>query len=73
MGKKTKLAVIIGAIAAVVSAAILVVVFWDRLLELCPCCRRNEWEDDFLMDEDEEDILTFTEDERNDFADLDAE
>ena len=73
MGKKTKLAVLIGAIAAVVSAAILVVVFWDRLLELCPCCRKNEWEDDFLMDEDEEDILTFTEDERNDFADLDAE
>lgn len=72
MGKKTKLAVLIGAIAAVVSAAILVVVFWDRLLELCPC-RKNEWEDDFLMDEDEEDVLTFTEDERNDFADLETE
>ena len=73
MGKKTKLAVIIGAIAAVVSAAILVVVFWDRLLELCPCCRKNEWEDDFLMDDDEEDVLAFTEDERNDFADLETE
>ena len=71
MGKKTKLAVIIGAIAAVVSAVILVVVFWDRLLELCPCCR-NKWEDAFLMD-DEDDVLTFTETERNDFADLEAE
>lgn len=72
MGKKTKLAVLIGALAAVVSAVILVVVFWDRLLELCPCCRRNEWEDDFLMD-DEDDVPAFTETELNDFADLDAE
>lgn len=71
MGKKTKLAVLIGALAAVVSAVILVVVFWDRLLELCPCCRRNEWEDDFLMDD--EDVPAFTEAELNDFADLDAE
>ena len=73
MNKKTNLAVFIGVLAAVISAAILIVVYWDRLLELCPCCRRNDWEDDFLMDEDEEDILTFTEAERNDFADLDAE
>ena len=73
MNKRTKLTVLIGALAAVVSAVILVVVFWDRLLELCPCCRRNDWEDDFLMDEDEEDVLSFTETERNDFADLDAE
>lgn len=72
MGKKTKLAVLIGAIAAVVSAAILVVVFWDRLLELCPCCRRNEWEDDFLMD-DEDDTPAFTETELSDFADLETE
>lgn len=72
MGKKTKLAVLIGAIAAVVSAAILIVVFWDRLLELCPC-RKNDWEDDFLTDDDEEDLPAFTEDERNDFADLEEE
>lgn len=72
MGKKTKLAVLIGAIAAVVSAAILIVVFWDRLLELCPCCK-NDWEDDFLTDDDEEDLPAFTEDERNDFADLEEE
>ena len=70
MGKKTKLALLIGAIAAVVSAVVLVVVFWDRLLELCPCCK-NDWEDDFL--EEEEDVPEFTEAERNDFADLDAE
>lgn len=71
MGKKTKLAVIIGAIAAVVSAAILVVVFWDRLLELCPC-RKDDWEEDFLMD-DEDDVPAFTETELNDFADLETE
>lgn len=71
MGKKTRLAVIIGAIAAVVSAAILVVVFWDRLLELCPC-RKDDWEEDFLMD-DEDDVPAFTETELNDFADLETE
>ncbi|MBP3633798.1 MAG: hypothetical protein J6J43_04400 [Oscillospiraceae bacterium] len=68
MGKKTKLAVLIGALAAVVSAVILVVVFWDRLLELCPCCK-NDWDDDFM----EDDGPVFTEDELEDFADLDAE
>ena len=71
MNKKTKLAVLIGALAAVVSAVILVVVFWDRLLELCPF-RKDDWEDDFLFDEDD-DAPEFTEDELNDFADLEAE
>lgn len=70
MGKKTKLAVLIGALAAIVSTVILVVVFWDRLLELCPCCK-HDWESDFP--EDDDDVLEFTEAERNDFADLDAE
>ncbi|MBQ9968224.1 MAG: hypothetical protein IJO88_05830 [Oscillospiraceae bacterium] len=73
MNKKTKLGIFIGILAAVVSAAILIVVFWDRLVELCPFCRRSDWDDDFLMDEDEEDVPAFTEVERNDFADLDAE
>lgn len=69
MGKKTKLALLIGAIAAVVSAVVLVVVFWDRLLELCPCCK-NDWDDEFL---DEDEVLEFTEAELNDFADLETE
>lgn len=73
MNKKPNFAILIGALAAVISAVILIVVFWDRLLELCPCCRKNDWDDDFLMDEDEEDVPAFTEIERNDFADLDAE
>ena len=72
MNKKTKLAVLIGALAAVVSAVILIVVFWDRILELLPCCRRDDWDDDFLFD-GEEDMPEFTEDELNDFADLTAE
>ena len=71
MGKKTKLAVLIGALAAVVSAVILVIVFWDRLLEMLPC-RKDEWDDDFLFD-GEDDVPEFTEDELNDFADLEVE
>ena len=70
MGKKTKLALLIGAIAAVVSAVVLVIVFWDRLLELCPC-HKNDWDEDFLADDDDE-VLEFTETELNDFADLDT-
>ena len=72
MGKKTKLAVIIGAIAAVVSAAILVVVFWDKLVEMCPFRKEESWEDDFLDDDDDE-ITEFTKDEMEAFADLDLE
>lgn len=70
MGKKTKLALLIGALAAVVSAVVLVVVFWDRLLELCPC-RKDAWEEDLFEDETD-DAPEFTESELNDFADLDA-
>ena len=70
MNKKTKLAILISAAAAVVSAVILIIVFWDRLLEKLPC-RKCEWDDEFLDDDD--DVLEFTEAELNDFADLDAE
>ena len=66
MSKKTKFAVLIGAVAAVVSAVILVVLFWDRLLELCPC-KKDDWSEDFLEDDD---TAAFTEDELEDFADL---
>lgn len=70
MNKKTKLAILIGVISAVVSAAILIVVFWDRLLELCPCCRKDDWDEDFL--DDEMNFPEFTEEELNDFADLEG-
>lgn len=48
MNKKTKLAVFIAAIAAVVSAVILIVVFWDKLLSLCPCKKKatEVWEEE---------------------------
>lgn len=42
MNKRTKLAVIIAALAAVVSAVVLVIVFWDKLLALCPCRKAAE-------------------------------
>ena len=39
MNKKTKLALLIGAIAAVVSAIVVVIVFWDKLIAKFPCCK----------------------------------
>jgi len=39
MNKKTKLALLIGAIAAVVSAVVVVIVFWDKLIAKFPCCK----------------------------------
>lgn len=54
MGKRTKIALIIGAVAAVVSAIVVVVVFWDKIVALFPCKKK---EDCF-------------EEELNDFADL---
>ena len=41
MSKRTKLAVFIGAVAAVISAVVMVVVFWDKLVALCPCYRKQ--------------------------------
>ena len=74
MNKKTKLALLIGAIAAVVSAVILIVVFWDKLLSLCPCRKAQE---ECLECEPEEEPAeapaeepVYSEEECNDFADL---
>ena len=39
MNKKTKLALLIGAVAAVVSAVVVVIVFWDKILAKFPCCK----------------------------------
>lgn len=41
MNKRTKLTILIGAVAAVVSAVVLIVVFWDKLVALCPCHRKR--------------------------------
>jgi len=71
MNKKTKLAILIGAGAALVSAVILIVVFWDRILEKFSG-RKHAWDDEFLMD-DEDDIFDFSDEELSDFADLEAE
>lgn len=40
MDKRTKLALLIGAAAAVVSAVVMVIVFWDKLIALCPCRKK---------------------------------
>lgn len=74
MKKGTKLAILIGAIAAVVSAVVLVIVFWDKLLEKCPC-KKNRFEEELEEAEAEaveepEEIIAYTEEETADFADL---
>ncbi len=46
MGKRTKIALIIGAVAAVVSAVVVVVVFWDKIVALFPCKKKDCFEDD---------------------------
>lgn len=79
--KKTKLAIFIGAIAAVISAVVLIIVFWDKLLNLCPCRRKAtdmfDYEDTPEVPEAEEEEVpaeaaapSYNEDELNDFADL---
>ena len=45
MSNRTKLTIFIGAVAAVVSALVLIVVFWDKLLSLCPC-RKSDYDDE---------------------------
>ena len=55
MNNRTKLTILIGAVAAVISALVLIVVFWDKLLSLCPCHANAQ--DDY-------------DDELSDYADL---
>jgi len=72
MNKRTKLAILIGAVAAVVSAIVLILVFWDKLLAKCPCKKAAEEEVEEFAEEaaPEEEIVTYTEEETADFADL---
>lgn len=73
MNKRTKLAVLIGVIAAVVSAAVLVIVFWDKILEKFPCCKATATlEVDTDEEPEEDEIVTYTEEETEAFADLDT-
>lgn len=81
MNKKTKLAVLIGAIAAVVSAVILIIVFWDKLLNLCPCKKKatDIWEEDAEAEAEVKaeaeavaEELAYSEEEQQDFADLET-
>lgn len=74
MSKRTKIAVFFGVVAAIVSAVVLIVVFWDRLLEKCPCCKK-QWDEEFLPEEEpaEAEIVTYTEEETESFADLATE
>jgi len=81
MNKKTKLAILIGAIAAVVSAVILVVVFWDKLLNLCPCKKKatDIWEEEAEAEAEVKaeaeavaEELAYSEEEQKDFADLET-
>lgn len=75
MSKRTKLAILIGAVAAVVSAVVLVIVFWDKLLAKCPCRKAEEEtleevEGEAVEEEPAEEIVVYTEEETADFADL---
>ena len=74
MKKGTKLAILIGAIAAVVSAVVLVIVFWDKLLAKCPCKKAQDEEEleEFEGEavEEAEEAIVYTEEETADFADL---
>lgn len=56
VNKTTKLTLLISAIAALISAIVLVVVFWDKLVSLCPCHKKQR-SDEFA-------------DELSDYADL---
>ncbi|MBE6964344.1 MAG: hypothetical protein E7443_07135 [Ruminococcaceae bacterium] len=74
MKKGTKLAVLIAAVAAVVSAVVLVIVFWDKLLAKCPC-KKAQYEEELEEFEGEaveeaEEAIVYTEEETADFADL---
>ena len=76
MKKGTKLALLIGAVAAVVSAVVLVIVFWDKLLAKCPC-KKAQFEEE--LDETEagaaeepEEIIVYTEETAEEPTDVEA-
>ena len=79
--KKTTLAVLIAAIAALISAIVLVVVFWDKLLAFCPCKKKatDIWEEEAEAEAEVKaeaeavaEELAYSEEEQKDFADLET-
>ena len=76
MNKKTKLAILISAVAAVVSAVVLLIVFWDKLAAMCPCKKQEAEMEDFEETEEVEEeapveeTAAYSEEELADFADL---
>ena len=69
MNKQTKWATIIGVLAAVIGAVVHVIMYWDKLLEKCPCLKK--WWEEKVVGSDE--IVIYTKDETNAFADLGME
>ena len=70
MSKKTKWTLIIGTAAAVISAAVLLILFWDRLLEKFSCCRLCRKDDyDFIPFEEEDNVITYDEEELDEYED----
>ena len=70
MSKRTKWAVVIGAVAAVISAVVLIVLFWDKLLEKFPCCCRWAEEPDEIAEDEEDQVVSYEAEELSDYADL---
>lgn len=71
MSKRTKIAVLMGAVAAVISAVVLIVLFWDKLLEKLPCrcfCREDDYE--IYPEEPTDDVISYQDEELEDYADL---
>ena len=69
MNKRTKLAVAISAIAAVISAVVLIVVFWDKLLDKFSR-RKLRWDDTEAEEASEDSSPAYNEEELADYADL---
>ena len=67
MNKRTKLAVVVSAIAAVISAIVLIVVFWDKLLDKC-ASRKLRWDETEPQDADPG--PAYNAEELADYADL---
>lgn len=74
MKKNSNLAFLIGAVVAIFSTAVLIIVFWDKLLSLCPCkssaCDHTESAEEESELSSNEETITYTAEETADFADL---
>ena len=62
MEKKNKTLIILGCLAAIISAVVLIVLYWDKLLNMLPRRRKKSYCEDYLTDEDM-DLLDFDDEE----------